>query len=58
MIPPLSGAGAEAVDRALELLRISLLAAAATRRPAAGSPREHCRSTGTPRHPRGTGTAA
>lgn len=57
MIPPLSGEAGAAVDRALDLLRIRLLASAATLQRAADHPSTatRCHSTGIP--PR-RGTAA
>ena len=57
MIPPLSGESSGALDRALDLLRIRLLATAAPTQQAENHPPARCRSTGAPR--RGsTGTAA
>jgi len=60
MIPPLSGQAGDAVDRALDLLRIRLLASAATRQQAANHPPSgtRCHSTGAPRRTKNTGTAA
>jgi hypothetical protein len=70
MFPTLTGAATDAVDQALDRLRIRLLSTAAAAQPAPGPhpqgsaaplPADRCRASGAPtreRHPRGTDTAA
>lgn len=66
MFSPLANAASEALDQALDRLRISLLAAAATSRETLASPtasplEARCHSTGAStrdHRPRGTDTAA